>query len=287
MSLKDFVVDGPMLSLESQLDCIALESGITANLLETFKRVLPNFAQRLKDVNAHLFDSSKSQDEIVIKLSRKQKAVLEMVPHVDFLNFGERLVSVPENFKGNVLQYALTLNGIVSEVYQLHNTILAEYNGILSSFITNKDDKFSLKDHSAFFARIKKERDGFTKRLMEFTNPKAGVSKAKFKSIMYRMSDMDPLVREVAKLTQQHSRTKLTEIQNAVNHSTDLLDIVITGVQDGTITHISPNATLNISKGAYEVAKYVELVGVVYFDVTVLLNTVDNMMTAVLELNTQ
>ena len=39
---------------------------------------------------------------------------------------------------------------------------------------------------------------------------------------------------------------------------------------------------MNISRGAYEVAKYVEFVGVIYFDITVFLNCVVGMMDSIM-----
>ncbi len=273
------------LSLESQLERISLESDVLANLIETFKTTIPNFLGQLKSVSAHFAETGREQAKINIDLSKKERQVIEAASHIDYLNFGERLISVPEGFKGDLLKYSVLLNKIVTEAYQAQNTILSEYNTILSSFISNKEDKISLKDHTAFFERIQKRRAELTKELSNFSNSTTGVSKAKFKSVVSRMGDVQALYEEANKLSKLHSAAKLNEIQNAVNHSVDLLDIIIKGVLDGKTTNVSPNATQNIAKGAYEVAKYVEFVGVVYFDVTVFLNTLDGLSDAILNVN--
>lgn len=274
--------DRPAMSLESMIEHIAVESGVIANMLETFKKVVPSFMLQLRDTNSHLAETAKTNDEINIKLNGKERKTLERAKHLNFITFGERIISAPENFKGDFIQYAILLNNIATVAYQTQNTILSEYNHILSSFITNKEEKISLKDHTVFFNRIKQEREAFAKELGQFLNPKVGTTKVKFREVLGRMADLEPLLKETAKLTSQHSRAKLQDINNSVNQSVDLLNIIVSGVQDGSITNVSPNATMNISRGAYEVAKYVEFVGVIYFDITVFLNCVVGMMDSIM-----
>lgn len=286
MSLAQFVKQDSCVSLESHLEHIALEGEFLVNMLETFKTTIPSFLTKLKDANTHLAETSKAQDNLDIELSKKEKKALEYSKHLDFVGFGDRLISVPENFKGDFIKYAILLNNIATVAYQTQNTVLAEYNQILSAFITNKEDKISLKDHTSFFNRIKAERESYNEKLGDFLNKKSGVSKMRFRDVLSRMSDLEPLVRQANYLSSQHSRAKLQDINSSVNHCVDLLNLVVTGVQDGTITNISPNATMNISRGAYEVAKYVEFVGIIYFDITVFLNSVNSMLDAVINVKT-
>ena len=283
MSLAQFMNQDSCVSLESHLERISLESEFLVNMLETFKTAIPSFVSKLRDANAHLFETAKAQDTLDIELSKKEKKALEYSKHLDFVGFGDRLISVPENFKGDYIKYAALLNTIATIAYQTQNTILAEYNQILSAFITNKEDKISLKDHTAFFNRIKAERESYTEKLGDFLNKKSGVSKMRFRDVISRMADLETLIHHASHLGSQHSRAKLHDINSSVNHSVDLLDLVVNGVQDGTIKNISPNATMNISRGAYEVAKYVEFVGLIYFDITVFLNSVNSMLDSILD----
>lgn len=274
--------DRPSMSLESMIEHIAVESGVIANMLETFKKVVPSFLYQLRDTNKHISELSNTTDDLGVKLNSKERKAIERARHLDFVTFGERIISAPENFKGDFIQYAVLLNHIATLAYQSQNTILAEYNHILSSFITNKEEKISLKDHTLFFNRVKQEREGLAEKLKDFLNPKVGTSKVKFREVLGRMGDLEPLLKETAKLSSQHSRAKLQDINNSVNQCVDLLNIIVTGVQDGSISNVSPNATMNISRGAYEVAKYVEFVGVIYFDITVFLNCVVGMLDSVM-----
>jgi hypothetical protein len=57
----------------------------------------------------------------------------------------------------------------------------------------------------------------------------------------------------------------------------DLLDLIIGGVQSGNISNVSPEAAINISNGAFEIARYVRFISQVYFTVEVFLNIVDQL----------
>jgi hypothetical protein len=267
------------------LESIAIESGVVANMIETFKRIVPSFASNLHDTNMQLAEASNAQQNLSIKLDKKERNAIDMSKHLNYLTFGDRLVSVPEGFKGNFIEYAILLNDVATIAYQTQNAVLFEYNHILSAFLTNKDDKISLKDHTVFFNRIKTEREAFARKLAVYLDKSNGTAKARFKHVLTRMNDIETLIKETSRLTSQHSRAKLTDMNNGVNQCVDLLNLIISGVQDGTIKNISPNATMNISRGAYEVAKYVEFVGVIYFDITVFLNCVNGMLDTIVSPN--
>lgn len=279
MSLAQFMNNSSNgVSLETHLEQIALESNYLVNMLETFKTAIPSFTNKIRDVVSHLSGIANTQDNLNQGLTNKEHKALKIAKDLSFVGFGERIISIPENFKGSFIDYAKLLNLTATEAYQVQNTILAEYNVILSSFITNKEDRLALKDHTTFFNKIKDQREESGKKLGKFLNNKTGISKAKFRDVISRMAELEELIKVTSDLSSQHSRAKLQDIQSSVNHCVDLLDMIITGVKDGTITHISPNATMNISRGAYEIAKYVELVGIIYFDITVFLNCVDSML---------
>ena len=269
------------LSLASQLDRLSLESDTIGNLLSAFKSVLPNFSTAIGNANGLLKTYIGTNVEITDVLNMKHRKAVTTVTQLDWLNYGNRLITIPENFKGTLLEYTEVLTDITKDLYQLNTTTLAEYNAILASFITNKSDKIALKDHTSFFKRIQIEREKQTKRLGAFT--KAGAkNKVKLSSVLARANDLEPLLKAVAKLSNMHSRDVITNLHEAVRQSTDRLDIIINQMQTDSVTTISPAAAMNISKGAYEVAKMVEFTGAVFYDVTVLLTIVDAIVDSIL-----
>lgn len=265
------------LSMETHLERIALEGELVANVINTFRTAVPTFIQSLMDSKQQFMKSFQDNRNIVTDLTKKEKNAIDAARHLDFLNYGDRLISVPESFEGNLLDYAKSLRQVADIVYKVQNTVITDYKTILSSFITNKEDKLSLKDHTDFFKRIQLQREQLQKELKQFAASKTGESKAKLNTVMRRFAELEPLVKEVSLLTNAHEMTKLNHIADSVNECVDLLTIITDGMQRSTINNVSSNAALNISQGAYEVAKYVEFVSIVYFDVTVLLNCVDKL----------
>lgn len=264
------------LSLEQHLERMSLEANFLVNMIETFKGALPDFSLKIKEINTRLMAALGVKNTYRQGFSSKEKNALFAAKHLDFLNFGARYMMVPESFQGQFLTYLATLNKLVPMLYTAESVVLSEYNLILSSFLTNKDDKVSLKDHTHFFKSVKSQREGFAAELKTFFPKATGTSRLQIKSVLSRMSEVDPLIEVGKKLADQHSQAKLHAISDQTTHCVELLDVLISRVRDGQFESISPNATLNISTGAYEVAKYVEFISVVYYDTMVALNCLDS-----------
>lgn len=265
------------ISAEAHLNRIALEGELVANVIDVFRNALPTFIGNIADSKQRFLQAFKDNRDIVLNLSRKQKTAVDAARHLDFLNYGDRLISVPESFEGNLLDYAKVLRSVADVAYKAQVSVIADYKLILSGFITNKEDKISLKDHTDFFKRIQKEREALQQQLAAFTSSKTGESKAKLNKVLRRFAELEPLLHEVSLLTSSHEATKLNHLADSVNECVELLNIITSGIQKNSISNISSNAALNISQGAHEVAKYVEFVSVVYFDVMVLLTAVNKL----------
>lgn len=274
------------ISVESAISRLSLEADVLSNLLQTFKTTIPSFFNAINNANVMVKGFINSNSQKHNELVKLQKDVIYNLKHIDYVNYSERLITVPENFTGSLLDYSIKLREITKELYLINSTVMVEYNGILSSFITNKDDKISLKDHTAFFKRVQSQREGIVKQLGDFTKSN-GVSKTKLKNVLARMSDIEPLIENTLSITRLHTKDVVSNVNSAVDQSTELLDMIIKQVQDGNISNISPNAAMNISKGAFEVAKLVELVAVVFYDCEVLINVNLGIAKSIIDLETR
>lgn len=78
---------------------------------------------------------------------------------VNYVENRELLISVPEGFQGNFTEYSKLLNELTSKIYPEANKLLTEYKFIISGFLTNKDEKISLKDYTTFFNQVKRQRE--------------------------------------------------------------------------------------------------------------------------------
>lgn len=257
------------LSLEEQLVTIAHE-GLTANIIGMFRDIIPNFSNRLKELKAKLSASQVQVQQLEATFTKVEKEALAVAEHSDFLVYGERFIMTPENFKGNLLEYSKVLNTVSSKLFQAQSAALDEYATILSVFLTNKDAKVSIKDHTAFFEKIESERVKLTKEISNFFTVETGVGQLPLRKVFNRFAEIKPFFEETKKLSDHQKSLELRKVQESVTHCVELLDLVIKGVKENTITEISPEAAKNIANGAYEMGKFVELVTVVYFHICTL-----------------
>ena len=269
-------------SVEASMERLSLESEVLSNLLQTFKTTIPSFLANIINANGivkgFLSNNNAKHDELVTK----QKLVLLHLKQVDFINFGDRLITIPENFKGDLLEYSKKLTLITKELYNINNTTLVEYNAILASFLTNKDDKISNKNHLVLFQRVKTQRETISKQLGNFAKD-TGKSKVRLRSVLARIGDLEPLIESCLELSKLHNKDVITNVNAAVEQSTELLDLIIKRIQDGDINNLSASSAMNIASGAYEVGKLVQLVAVVYADVGILLNVVTGITDSIID----
>jgi hypothetical protein len=264
------------LSLELQLERLALEANFLPNVIASFKKTVNSLFAALKDSESAI-KGLLDKKEVCLADIKIYGESIKITDKIIYTNYGERLISKPENFQGHFLDYAEVLNTVASDLYKLRSEIMPQYIGILSSFLTNKDDKISLKDYNHVYARVANERTNVTNKLKQFFPKDNGLTKVEFKKVIARLADLKPLYSQTTTLAKLQNKSNLTIIQNDVTQCTELLNMLIDEVNNGTITNISSNAALNIADGAYEIAKFVELIGIVYFDTMVFVNIVNRL----------
>jgi len=249
------------LSLESQLDRLVLEASVLSNVLDTFRNVLPNLNNKISDILSTFTNSDKDISGVKALISEIDK-FNNKKDHVDFVTYSKTLVSVPEGFTGTINDYLTTINEVNSKIYIRCNNMLTEYSSILSSYITNKEDKISMKLHNEFYKYISKERTEFTNSLDAYFNNKT-ISKAYLNNVLTNFSEVNSIKEQLTKLNKSHNKTNLSNILQETNKVVSMLDIIIDNSKDAS--KVSSESALNISKGAYELAKFIELISIFNF----------------------
>ena len=264
------------LSLESQMDRLALEAAFLANVIDTFKNVLPNLASHMSSLVKGFKDDNSDAIKSVLK---NHKELDKKLKYAEFVTFSKTLISVPEGFKGNLLEYVILIDRLAPEVYNGINDTLTEYKAILSTFITNKDTKIALKDETGFFKKLENNRMDVIRQLDKFFPEDSNVSKAYLGDALHRFKDVEELVIAVKSLDKNHIAQNISNMNNKINECVDLLNVIIENINNKGIENVSGNASMNISKGAYEIAKYVEFVTVFRFKTMQAIATVDKLVT--------
>lgn len=277
--------DPSEVALERYLDTIALEAQFLSNMLEIFKKVIPSFSDKLKrshQVISGIMDDSKKLNDDLSLLSKKERQIIEVTRELDFLVYGEKLTLVPENFTGHFPTYLKVLTDVSEKSSVFVSKVVSDYTAMLSSFITNKDAKNTIAPLYPGHHFMDPNDKGMPKSIVQFTAPlkpyfksNTGKTRVKLKSVLHRFADLHPMFIEANKLSKIQTYSRMDNLNQKVKATIDLLDIIVNMAKKGDVTQISPEATDNIAKMTYEVAKLVEFSSINYFDTVVALNTVD------------
>jgi hypothetical protein len=251
------------ISLESQLDRLALEANFITNAISNFRQIVPKLSDRMKD-NASLFISNLLPSDEKKYLQVNYNALNTKLKLVNFLHYSETLIPVPEGLKGNIYDYSNTLYRLTPEVYDSLNKHLAEYNLILSSFITNKDDKLMLKDNTQAIRKITEERKKQTSDLNNhFTNK--SITQNKLVKVIDNFNQLNDVADITIKINNLINNQNLNGLKDTVDKTVSLLDIVKKNIELNDIDSITPAMATNISMAAYELALYVEFMSVILY----------------------
>lgn len=262
----DFDVE-PRVSLEQQVERLAFESNFAENLIGLFRNTLPNVVQKIHEVVSNSFiakepDGLFSNSE---KLKGEFHDLNKKMKFANFIQFKDVLVEVPEGFKGNFVSYLEFQDKVFTEMISNGNELLTEYSFILSAFITNKENKISLKDHTGFYRKVQSDRERLNKEFDKFFNVNSDSPLQKLSQIVGRLEDIEDVVDKTIKLETNTKKSNLNEIQASVKKIVGYLDILIKQVQDQTISNVSGSAARNIAEGAFEIAKFVEFISLFHF----------------------
>jgi len=270
-------------SLEHQLQRLALEANFIQNLSEQFETVLPTLASKLSDhamlFKARLFDKPAIKDLYVAYDASKSR-----LDHLVFANYKDTLVSIPEGFKGDFMEYLKVLTNLNAGIYKEANSLLSEYNSVLSDFITNKDAKLSNTSHDILYKKASQYREAMVKKINPFFTS-GSQSKAKLSMMISRFSDVKPLTDLAVGLERLNQPQSLNQIADAVEKSIQLLGIIKDQLEKDQTTTVSGVTASSIANGAYELGQFIEFIAIFNYKCNQATTAVKNTLIRISELD--
>lgn len=249
------------LSAEHYMSRLALESSFVSNVVEIFKSAIPSFQRELTNAYHNLTESDEVTRDVKVGVSHFT-TVKKKLPDATFVDYANIVVSVPEGFNGKLLPYLVFLNSQTDELFKQAYDVIGAYKVVLSTFISDKENKTSLKDNTNLYHRILERREEIVNDISHFF-PKSTVNtKKRLSDILDRFNDLPAIVAEMEKLNDARRQNNLSMLSSAVREVVELLDIIVKEVQADGVKNVSGNAAMNISKGAYEIGKYIEFIAV-------------------------
>ena len=275
-NMKALVINQEI-SLEHELQRLALEANFIQNLAEQFNALLPSIAAKLNDhtqlFRARLFEKPRVK-ELYIAFDNT-KAVTKQL---SFANYQDVLVSVPEGFKGDYQEYLKLLISLHQSVYKEANTVLSEYNSMLSNFITNKDAKLSNSSYVGLYKKATQQRETMSKQIGTYFTSNDR-SKVQLKQLIQRFTDVKVLTDLAIDLEKRQDPQQLTQIADATEKAIQLLGIIKDQLEADKVTQVSGISAHSIANGAYELGQFIEFVAVYHYKcnqaVTAVKNTLE------------
>lgn len=257
-------------NIQNQLEALSLEAISIANVIEVFKGILPDLNHKIKttleDLSAFVdtktfLHKTKINGDIKL-INSLNKDLHSKIKLVNYTENRELLISVPEGFKGNLTEYSKLLNELTLKIYPEANKLLTEYKFIISGFLTNKDEKISLKDYTTFFNQIKRQRENFTNDISEYFTNNSATSKAKLGSVIDKFSDIEVIIKNINAINTVRAGNTLFDVSETTKDIVTILDTIIERVSKGDINNVSGQSAMNLSEGAYEIGKYIEFISI-------------------------
>jgi len=257
---------------------LAIESihGSNQSVLDIFGRLVSNSSEVLNSFIAPISSFVGKSSDNSIKNSDYRKT-LKAVKVLPFAAYQDTLIQVPEGFTGSLDKYIEMLLNVHGQLVSAANEVLISYSDELAIFLNNVDHRKSIKNYEAFYKKMTADRTRFNKEMEVFFKKDSNLSRVKLGSVMSRFGDLDGIFANAEKLEAVHAKTSLSELTSNVKHAVSLLGLIRDKVEHDKELNISGQMAMHISEGAYEAARYVELVSLACYNIEVGLTTVRNL----------
>lgn len=191
------------------------------------------------------------------------EASLKKLEALNFIQYEDELVTVPEGFNGNMVKFAKTLLRVQPDLHNQTTVLMTKFEQELSLFLTNKDERLTNKSNDIHYNNLKRKREGYEREIKTFFSSKhSGLSRQKLGDTYERFADLREALSLADQLRAVESASYYSSVLAHVNGISDLLKLVRDRLEDESVQQVSPVVAKNIARGAYELGRMVEMVSI-------------------------
>lgn len=278
-----FEQDSRQLTVEETLYCLSLESNILSNTLHTFRIGMPSIVEMLQSNINSLSENIVNRITPENFFTSKQNRVFKVLSKINYIMLSEIPITIPENFVGKLDEYSHDHYEITENLYVNFNNYVGEFSVILSSFITNKEDRTSSRTNDEFIKQIEKIIKEFNTYRHHYFPKDTGITKSTLNQVIKRPQDFEKMYDSLKKLNTIQGETSLNNVRDKLKHINDLLDIVIKSSLSEEEIKVSSAILENIAKITFKLAKLTEIIAVNYHDSILFVNTVNRITDLILK----
>ena len=242
-------------SADLSLRIIASEAGILSNLANSIKN---NF----NPIKEFLASSASFTDIMIdkpdLELTREQQKLFSKINGTNFVRLSELPVGVMPNMKAKLTDLQPVVEDAIKRIKAFNTEIVTPYYIRLSTFVSNKDAKLSIKDETHIYKKLAQDRESVAKHNATYFSNKDGSGKSTVGDLIARSGDLDHVFDHVNRYRSEFREIHLDSIKDSIKGCVSLLDDIINSISDGTVTEVSPEVVKSLAHGAYEVALQAE-----------------------------
>lgn len=261
---------------------LVLESAASASaqtIVGIFSNLIPKASDVISNITATLTNSVCIDKEVkdIGLMTKKYKEVLTLTKNVPFMSMRDAVVLVPEGFKGDLSTYSKVLLAIRQAVIQDALEVMRDYEIQLSIFLNNADSRKSLEKYDFNYKKVEAKRKEMEATLARYFTANNVKSRQKFGEVVSRYTDLVDIFKNAESLGGMKPKQDLEKLVNSSKTITGILGLIKDKIEKNELDIISGQAAKNISEGSFQVAKYLEVVSLVMFNVEVYVGCVDVM----------
>lgn len=266
--------------LREKLVMESASSSINAEtILGLFSELIPKASGVISNITATLTNSVRVDSEVkeLGLVTKQYKEVLTLTKNIPFMSFADTVVLVPEGFKGDLATYSKVLAALRHTVIQDAMEVMRDYEIQLSIFLNNADSRKSLEKYDFNYKKVEAKRKDIETSIMRYFASSGVKSRLKLGQVVSRYADLTDIFKNAETLSGYKTKQDLEKLVNSSATITGILKLIKGKMEKNEIDVISGQAAKNISEGSYQVAKYLEIVSLVMFNVEVYLGCVNVM----------
>ena len=255
---------------QAALEAINLEINISipsvSDVIGMFRNTFPTIKNKLVQVIDSFAPEENSVHEIK-ELNRLAEGSKKTILDIGIVTYGKTLLPVPEGLAKDIsfIQYLSFLESISKDFDEGVRDILTEYKIVVSTFISNKEARSSIKDHSLFYKRIEKQRKALTDEMTSYFDNALTRSRVPFEEIYSQTKDVYVAVDLSNKLHKNRQRSDVPGIKKHAQQCVEVLDMIIEQSEKNSLGSVSGAAAADLANGAMEMGRWLELVSIYNF----------------------
>ncbi len=244
---------------------------------------LDSFFSKLKDTFHSAKRTVTSSEAIVNNLLLTRFQTESVIKDINYIDFKETTVEVPENFKGKYIDYLKALLEIAETLNSTTTNTLNHLKLSISSFMNEyKEDKVFTLYGTSYFQETEKELKENKKLLKPFFPTDSRSVKAKVSSVLYTLKDVPELYNKAQELEKLITFEDIKKANRLASEASDLIDVLIENNKNSSVLLKNNQTKKDLIFAIQIAAEQVEFQNYIYANMTFLYAAIQKLSEAIL-----